>query len=548
MDSDNGRASLRPDRSGWMLIGVLGVVFCWNLGRVELSVTDEARSAVIVRDMVEGGRWLLPRTPDGYLCEKPLAYYGACALLGSVFGIHEWTLRGVSVLMGIAAMFMTWILARLYGPPRAARLAVVALAANVLFIGSARDAMVDMTLAFFLTAGLTAYFAARVGRISPWRAALLCGAAFGLATLSKGPLGIALPIAVAGGDALMEHRGRFWRAFSWWKQGLAALALAVALSCAWYVPGYLRGGMEFLETCLLGENFRMPFGKTKGIGVAHEKNLLYYFGVQLAAILPLLPFLPALVSWMRDRGSDPARRHLAAWLGFGFLLFEIAANKRMYYLIPLQPAVAAMIALAAEQAMKKNETRPLRTMSLITGIVVLIAMLGTAVFCVRPSLLAGLREGSVAEAISHQRGWIAVASVGLLGIGAMLVYAARRGPEALMRGAIALALFVVLFRFGVYDRLEAEFDRTRPFIASVVPKLPDGISPVLVPPIKGYSLEFYWPGGLVRDERAAGLSEYLLVARPNLKAVPPPYETLGTWKYGPQGRDDVLLLRKESPR
>src|SRR5262245_11915597 len=180
MTDQDARGLPRIDRAGAALIALFGVLYCWNLTAIELSVTDEARSAVIVRDMVEGGRWLLPRTPDGYLCEKPLAYYSACALFGSVFGDNEWTLRGISVLMGAATLFMTWILTRLYGPPRAAAMAVVALAANVLFFPPAREALVDMTLAFFLTAGLTAYLAARQGRISSWRASALCGVAFGL--------------------------------------------------------------------------------------------------------------------------------------------------------------------------------------------------------------------------------------------------------------------------------------------------------------------------------------------------------------------------------
>src|SRR5215510_9053532 len=118
MDPQNGPASPWPDRSGWLQIGFLALLLCWNLGRIELSVTDECRSGVIVRDMVEGGHWLLPRTPDGYLCEKPLAYYSLCALLGAGFGINEWTLRAVSVAMGVATLLMTWILARVYGPPR----------------------------------------------------------------------------------------------------------------------------------------------------------------------------------------------------------------------------------------------------------------------------------------------------------------------------------------------------------------------------------------------------------------------------------------------
>src|SRR6185436_1324341 len=108
-------------------------------------------------------------------------------LLGKVFGIGEWTLRIVSVLMGVGTLVLTWILARLFGgPPRAARIAVIALASNILFIGCARDAMVDMTLAFFVTAGLTAHFAARLGRLAPMKGAALAGAAFGLALLSKG--------------------------------------------------------------------------------------------------------------------------------------------------------------------------------------------------------------------------------------------------------------------------------------------------------------------------------------------------------------------------
>jgi 4-amino-4-deoxy-L-arabinose transferase-like glycosyltransferase len=548
MELKNGSESLMPDASGRILIGVLGIFLVWNLGRVELSVTDEARSAVIVRDMVQGGHWLLPRTPDGYLCEKPLAYYSACALLGSMFGVNEWTLRGVSVFMGVATLLMTWILARLYGSLRAAGVAVLALAANVLFMGVARNALVDMTLVFFLTAGLTAYLAARQGRISPWGAAILCGVAFGLATLSKGPLGLAFPIAVAGGDAMVEHRGRFWRGLAWWKQGLTAFALAIALACVWYVPGYLQGGREFLETCLLSENFRMPIGDPEGLGVSHEKGPFYYFGIQLAVILPLLPLLPCLACWARDPAGGAARRHLAVWLAFGFLLFEIPVNKRMFYLLPLQPAIAVMIGLAAERVWAAKDEGVLKVSSLVTGLLAVIAAIGAAALAVRPSLVAGIREGTVAEALLRHRGWMAAAALGALGTGAVVLAAARRGPEAGIRAAAALALFTVATFTVVGAYLQAEFNRTLPFIASMTPKLPPGRAPDLVPPIQGYSLEFYWPGGLVRDKGAVERSEYLLIARASLSRVAAPYETLGIWKYGPKGRDDVLLVRRESPR
>src|SRR5262245_6129422 len=138
MGSDDVRGLPRIDRAGAALVGLFALLYAWNLATIELSDTDEGRSGVIVRDMVEGGHWLLPRTPDGYLCEKPLAYYGSAAVLGSLFGINEWTLRGVSVAAALACLWAAWILARLYSTPRAAHLAVVLLGSNILFYFSAR--------------------------------------------------------------------------------------------------------------------------------------------------------------------------------------------------------------------------------------------------------------------------------------------------------------------------------------------------------------------------------------------------------------------------
>jgi len=546
MDSPDGRESLWPDRGGWLLIGALALLYCWNLGRVEFSVTDEARSAVIVRDMVEDGHWLLPRTPDGYLCEKPLAYYGTAAVLGKLFGINEWTLRLVSVVMGVATLLMTWILARLFGPPRAARIAVVALASNILFIGSARDAMVDMTLTFFLTAGLTAHFASRLGRISPLKGAALAGVAFGLALLTKGPLGLALPIAVVGGDALLEHRGRFWRALTWWKPALVTFAVAMAIACVYYVPGTLRGGKEFVETCVLSESFYMPLGKAKGIGVAHHKQPFYYLGIQLAAVLPLLPLLPLLEGWARDRASDPARRPLFAWLAFGFLLFQIASNKRMYYLIPLQPAVAVMIALATERALALNSERLLRYSTVVVGSIVVLAGLGLTFVSFQSPLFSSIREGTVSAAIAQHSGWIKAYGVFLFIAGVNLLRA--RPAETQVVCSCVLAILIIASCFGLVDRLQAEFNRTRPFVAAAASSVPPGRRPVILPPIRGYSIDFYWPTRIVRDADAAMKAEYVLVARPQLDAFPKPVQLLGTWKYGPGGRDDVLLLRREQPR
>jgi 4-amino-4-deoxy-L-arabinose transferase-like glycosyltransferase len=522
------------------LLGLTAVLYLWNLSRVELSVTDEARSAMIVRDM-QAGHWLLPRTPDGYLVEKPPVFYGTCALLGSVFGVNEWTLRGVSVLAMLGTLALTAWIVRLYGSPRAALIAVVALASNMFVLSSGRDAMVDMMLTFFLTAGFAGYYAGRLGRITPEHSTGICGLAFGLAVLCKGPLGLALPIAVCGGDLLMESRGRFWTVRRVWAPALGSLLLACVVASLWYVPGLIRGKGEFLETSILSENFRMPTGHASGIGVAHHKPWHYYLLRQLAGFLPVLPLLATLPAWFRAKESGVARRQLAAWALFGFLLFQIASNKRYYYLVTIQPAIAVMIGLAADAWAIRIGAK--RWSFLLTGVLAILAGLVVTALAFAPQWLQSQRGGEISAAIVRHRAWIIAFTAALTAAGVGLVAACRRGPTLVLVAASALALLVVAVRTGAGDRFEADFNRSRPFIEATFSKVPPTAQPVIWPPIWGYSLDFYWPQPLVRDAAAAHSAEYVFINRLHLSELEGAVETLGTWRYGDVDRD-ILLVRR----
>jgi len=522
------------------LTGLVAILYLWNLTLVEFSVTDEARSAMIVRDMM-AGHWLLPRTPDGYLVEKPPVYYGSGALLASLFGLSEGTLRGLSVLAALGTLAITAWIVRLYGSRRAALIAVVALASNVIVQSSGRDAMVDMTLTFFLTAGFAGYFAGRLGRFTPEQSTGVCGLAFGLAVLCKGPLGLVLPIAVCGGDLLLETRGRFWTERRAWAPALGALLLATVVASLWYVPGLIRGKGEFLETSILSENFRMPTGQASGIGVAHYKPWHYYLLRQLSAVLPVLPLLATLPAWFRGGGCSPARRHLAAWAVFGFLLFQAASNQRYYYLVPIQPAVAAMIGLAADAWADRVGAK--RWSFLGTGILVVLAGLGAVALAFAPQALQTLKGGAISSALVRHRVWVLAFAAALTAVGILLIAACRRGPTRILVVASALALLVVALRSGVGDRFEADFNRSRPFVAAAFPKLPPDAQPVIWPPIWGYSLDFYWPRPIARDEEAARKAEYVFINRERLAELKGSVETIDTWRYG-DGDRDILLVRR----
>jgi len=526
----------------FILLAAALAIYAWGLGAAELTDTDEARSGTIVRDMAEGGHWLLPRTPDGFLSEKPPAYYGLCALLAFAFGASEWTLRIVPALMAVGTLGLVWMLARLYGPPRAAAVAVVALLSNILFMTWARMAYVDMTLTFFCTAGLTAYCAGRQGRLGAWPAALLAGAAFGLAVLTKGPLGLGLPAAVVAGDALVRTRGRLWRAAVPWGPVSAAVGLALLVASAFYLPALLRGGREFLETSILSENFFMPTGRVQGIGVSHHKPVYYYVFKQLEAFLPVLPLIPELVRWLFRRDAGPARATLGAWFAFGFLLFMAASNKRRYYLLPLQPAVAVMMGLAAERWMEETASPALlRWASAVVGAVLAVAGAAAAVYAMSPAWWPGASTDAGRVLMAIRGPLVAVTILAVAG-GAALLVAARRRPAALPAVLAVLALLVTVSRVVFFARGHEALNHTRPFVQGMLAKLPPGAAPRVVPPIHGYWLDFYWPSPLVRDATAAETEPLFFIDKQGY--IPDASrEVIGECRAGSAG-EVVLLVRR----
>jgi 4-amino-4-deoxy-L-arabinose transferase-like glycosyltransferase len=520
------------------LLGVLALLYAWNLGIVELSVTDEARSGMIVRDMI-AGNVILPRTPDGYLVEKPPAYYGSCALAGLVFGVNEWTLRAISVLAALGTLAVTAWIVRFFGSPRAAVLAVAALGSNILFLTSAREAMVDMTLTLFLTIGFASYVAGRLGRVTPEHATGLCGLAFGFAVLTKGPLFLVLPTVIFGVDFLIETRGRFWSVRRPWAPALGAILLAIVVAALWYAPGLALGKGEFLETSILSENFRMPTGHASGIGVAHHKPPYYYAEWQALTLLPFLPFLVAIPAWLRDPANRVPRLLLGCWIVVGFALFQAASNKRFYYLVPLQPAVAALLGLATDAWIGRKDAR--RWSLVVVGSAVALAGLGSAIVPFLHLRWGGARSAELVAAIARHRLELIGFGVGLAAVGAGMAFAARRGSAALLSSAVALALGVVAVRVGLGDRFIADFNRTRPFVREMKAKLPEGALPVISPPIAGYALDFYWPVPLRRDFVEAQGAEFVLIAQSSLGALAGVKEELGLWKYGDKS---VVLVRR----
>ena len=180
------------------LILCLGLVWFANLEVRKLVRPDEGRYAEIPREMVASGDWVTPRLNDPKYFEKPALQYWATAAAYTVFGEHHWTARLWPALTGFLGVLFTGFAAmRLFGR-EAGLLAGAVAASSLLYCLMAHINTLDMGVSFFLAAGLfSVMLAQREAEATAGERNWMCVAwlQLGLAVLSKGLIGAALPFA-----------------------------------------------------------------------------------------------------------------------------------------------------------------------------------------------------------------------------------------------------------------------------------------------------------------------------------------------------------------
>lgn len=80
-----------------LLALVLALLLAWPLASPSIITRGEAREALVVQDLVQGGDWLLPRRL-GELASKPPLFHWIAATGARVFGLSDVTVRLPSAL------------------------------------------------------------------------------------------------------------------------------------------------------------------------------------------------------------------------------------------------------------------------------------------------------------------------------------------------------------------------------------------------------------------------------------------------------------------
>ncbi|HVK14752.1 MAG TPA: glycosyltransferase family 39 protein [Gemmataceae bacterium] len=315
-----------------------------NLGAHTLWDMDEGVNAEAAREMIEFGNYITPYYNYQIRTAKPAMQYYLTVPFYRAFGVNEFAARLPAVLCGLGSVLLTYELGRRLFAPTTGLIAGLALASCFEFCLISHAATPDPSLLLFTTLAFFLYWIGSEGDRRWWFVPV--GIATGLATLTKGPIGVGLPGLVIGLHLLWTRR-----LDKLWDRRLLLGGLAFVLTAGpWYglVAHDSRG--KWISGFFLNDNlkrFGTPADGHRGWPTYHVVALIVLFA-------PWSVFLAATVingvRGARRLAPDASQyRFLWCWVLTFLVFFSIAATKLPNYVLPLYPALAILTARTVDR-------------------------------------------------------------------------------------------------------------------------------------------------------------------------------------------------------
>ncbi len=174
-----------------------------------------------------------------------------------------------------------------------------------------------------------------------------------VATMGKGPAGLAIPGAIAA--AYLVTSGE-WRLFRH-ARVLTGILIFLVVGMPWYVAILGRLGNEFFDRFVVHDIINRTI-----VGVHGDTGSVRYFLWQLGyAMFPWSGLVPvALVGWRQIVPRDATREQKAvatigaSWFILSFVLFSAMITKFHHYIFPAVPGAAVMVGLLLDRMLGRT--------------------------------------------------------------------------------------------------------------------------------------------------------------------------------------------------
>ena len=324
--------------SQWILVAACLAMYWTGNGEYSLWDRDEPRFATATREMIAQGEWLVPTFNGELRPDKPILIYWLQSLAYLVFGDNPFAARFWSGVGGTIACIATWRLGESMFDRRVGLVSAWVLALSPMVIIESKLGTVDALLLALIT--LSIYCLWMLYHQGPsTRHALGLWACLGLGILTKGPIAIGIPAALAVVFCFSQRDWRWLGRLKW----MWGVPLFLAIVAPWCIAVQIATNGEFLARALghhVVNRAMRPLESHSGFPG--------YYVVSLFALMVPWSFLLPWVLWSHRHRflTHPAITFLASWSIVTLIIFELVRTKLVHYFLPAYPALAILFAAA----------------------------------------------------------------------------------------------------------------------------------------------------------------------------------------------------------
>jgi 4-amino-4-deoxy-L-arabinose transferase-like glycosyltransferase len=358
-----------------IIIGISAILFFIPfLGSVHLFDWDEINFAESAREMIVTGNYSQVQIDFHPFWEKPPLFFWTQALSMKLFGINEFAARLPNAIIGIFTLLTLYFIGKRLYDEKFGLLWALAYMGSFLPHLYFKSGIIDPFFNFFIF--LTVIFLAKSIRENGNREglifALYAGISIGLATLTKGPVGL----LITGISVLIYWSTMKFKKISNWKNVLIFSISCLVITSLWFVPEMINNGFWFLREFVKyqADLFLKP-------GAGHSGPVYYHFLIVFLGCFPI-SILALPVLFRINAGSDDKGKYILRWMLILFwvvmILFSIVKTKIVHYSSLAYFPLSFFAAYYVNELVNKINSfkKYLTWIMIITGILFSIILIG----------------------------------------------------------------------------------------------------------------------------------------------------------------------------
>jgi 4-amino-4-deoxy-L-arabinose transferase-like glycosyltransferase len=321
----------------------------------------EPREASVAVSMAESGNGILPKVyADEFAYKPPMAHWLIAAFSTPQGHVSEFTSRLPSA---VAQIILIGFVLAFFGKRirfQEAFIATLLLLTCFEIHRAGMTARVDMLLTTFMVLGLMQFYRWE-NKLELKGLPLAIPALFSCAILTKGPVGIILPLFTGFVYLLTLRKYTFGKIV---KSLLYIGVSSLFIPMVWYAEAYRQGGQEFLHV-MLAENFGRFFHLSESninYDLGHEEGFFYNFITLLSGFIPWTLFVVFSLfgikwrlphkslkqilkdAWQRFQSMEKMKRFSLVAAVCIIFFYTIPSSKRSVYLMPAYPFLSILLA------------------------------------------------------------------------------------------------------------------------------------------------------------------------------------------------------------